>query len=84
MKNLTTFMCAILLTACHTHKQVEEQDPFIQENISFAQEQLGNAIKTIEASGKILNPVTLKPDGSVFYCDMTDWRSGFFLSLIHI
>ncbi len=78
MKNLTTFMCAILLTACHTHKQVEEQDPFIQENISFAQEQLGNAIKTIEASGKILNPVTLKPDGSVFYCDMTDWRSGFF------
>ncbi|MDR1782694.1 MAG: glycoside hydrolase family 88 protein, partial [Dysgonamonadaceae bacterium] len=31
-----------------------------------------------EASGKPLNPVTLNSDGSVFYCDYTDWRSGFF------
>ena len=32
----------------------------------------------IEASGKCLNPVTLKTDSSVYYCGYADWRSGFF------
>ena len=32
----------------------------------------------IEASDKFLNPVTLRKDGSVYYCGYADWRSGFF------
>ncbi len=76
MKKLTAFMCAILLTACSTNKPVENN--FLEENITFARSQIGNEIKVIEESGKILSPTTLKPDGSVYYCSVTDWRSGFF------
>lgn len=78
MRNLTTLLCAILLTACYHPKPAEEKDPFIRENVRFAFEQMGKQIKIIEESGEPLNPVTLKPDGSVFYCSLTDWRSGFF------
>lgn len=55
-----------------------ETSPFIRKNVDFAKAQLGCAIKTIEASGKCLNPVTLNTDGSVYYCGYADWRSGFF------
>ncbi len=48
------------------------------ENINFAKAQLNLAIDTIETSGKFLNPVTLNPDGTVYYCGYADWRSGFF------
>ena len=61
----------------HTQKEIETQN-FVDDNVSFAHSQIGKAIDVIEASGKILNPVTLKQDGSVYYCDYTDWRSGFF------
>lgn len=50
----------------------------VKENIAFAEKQLGQAINVIEESGTCLNPVTLKKDGSVFYCGYADWRSGFF------
>lgn len=55
-----------------------ETSPFVRKNVDFAKAQLGCAIKTIEASGKCLNPVTLNTDGSVYYCGYADWRSGFF------
>ena len=51
---------------------------FIDENIDFARAQIGNEIGVIEASGKCLNPVTLKTDSSVYYCGYADWRSGLF------
>ena len=51
---------------------------FVLENTAFARKQIGGAIDVIEKSGKALNPVKLNADGSVYYCDYTDWRSGFF------
>ena len=55
-----------------------KQSQFIQENIDYAVSQIGNEIEVIEASDKFLNPVTLKADGSTYYCGYADWRSGFF------
>lgn len=51
---------------------------FITENIDFSVKQIGNEITLIEQSGEVKNPVTLKKDGSVYYCGYADWRSGFF------
>lgn len=78
-KYLIAFTCSALLAACTgAPKQESTTNGFIEDNITFAREQLGKEIGVIEASGKCLNPVTLKPDSTVFYCDYTDWRSGFF------
>ena len=46
--------------------------------VKNARAQIGLAIDTIEASGKCLNPVTMTPEGKVYYCGYADWRSGFF------
>lgn len=46
--------------------------------IENARQQIGLEIDTIEASNKILNPVTLNKKGNVYYCNYADWRSGFF------
>ena len=76
MKSIIAFTCIALLTACGGTKPVKNNS--LDENITFVHAQIGNEIKNIEASGKVLNPVTLKSDSSVYYCDYTDWRSGFF------
>lgn len=76
VKNLIALICIALLVACGGVKSTK--DDFVSENIRFAHDQIGNEIKTIEESGKVLNPVTLKKDGSVYYCSYSDWRSGFF------
>lgn len=76
MRGLVTFLCIAVLTGCA--KKTNVKDDFISENISFAQAQIGKEIENIENSGKVLNPVTLKKDGSVLYCSYSDWRSGFF------
>ena len=77
MKNLITFVCSACLLSCSTPPKSAEKS-FIDESIDFAHAQVGKEISVIEASGKPLNPVTLKTDGSVYYCDYGDWRSGFF------
>lgn len=79
-KELLALTCSALMAACAgTPKQQQaETNDFVAENVAYAHRQLGKEIDVIEASGKCLNPVTLKPDSSVFYCDYTDWRSGFF------
>lgn len=51
---------------------------FIEENVDFAHKQIGKEIERIEGSGKFMNPTTLMPDGSVYYCNLSDWRCGFF------
>lgn len=51
---------------------------FVEENIRFAQQQIGRQIAVIEASGTFLNPVSVKPDNTMHYCDYSDWRSGYF------
>lgn len=77
MKNLIVFACTAFLLACTGTPKTEEKG-FIEENVDFARAQIGKEIHVIEASGKCLNPVTLKEDGSVYYCGYADWRSGFF------
>lgn len=77
MKNLIVFACATFLVSCGGTSKTEEKG-FIEENLDFACAQLGKEMNVIEASGKCLNPVTLKEDGSVYYCGYADWRSGFF------
>lgn len=69
-------LLAIVFSSC-TEKKAKTS-PFVDENVEFARLQLGNAIEVIESSGKVLNPVTLRKDGSVQYCGPGDWRSGFF------
>jgi rhamnogalacturonyl hydrolase YesR len=77
MKNLLTFVCTAVMLSCSTVPQIKEKS-FLDENIDFASVQIGKEISAIEASGKTLNPVTLKTDSSVYYCGYSDWRSGFF------
>lgn len=76
IRSILGITCAAVCIACTSSKK--ENSSFIQENVDFAKAQLGLAIDTIEASGKCLNPVTLKTDSSVYYCSYADWRSGFF------
>ena len=72
---LLAISCFFVLS-CSQKK--EEKLGFISENIVFAREQIGRTIETAEKSGDYLNPVKLNSDGSVYYCNYTDWRSGFF------
>jgi hypothetical protein len=51
---------------------------FIAQDVKQAQRQIDGALQTIARSGKMLNPVTLNPDGTIYYCNYADWRSGFF------
>lgn len=76
MKSLVMSVFVLALISCGTG--TKEENNFIRENIDFAVDQVGREIKVIEASDKFLNPVTLKQDGSVYYCSYADWRSGFF------
>lgn len=76
MKSLAMWVFVLALFSCCT--KTKEENNFIRENINFAVNQIGREIEVIEASDKFLNPVTLKRDGSVYYCDYDDWRSGFF------
>lgn len=77
MKNWIALAFSAFLISCGgTPKTVEKS--FVDENVDFARAQIGKEIEVIEASGKFMNPVTLKTDGSVYYCGPADWRSGFF------
>ena len=77
MKNWIALAFSAFLISCGgTPKTVEKS--FVDENVDFARAQIGKEIEVIEASGKFLNPVTLKKDSSVYYCGYADWRSGFF------
>lgn len=77
MKNLIASALTVLLISCTGAPKTTEKS-FLEENIDFVHAQLGKEIEVIEASGKCLNPVTLKADSSVYYCGYADWRSGFF------
>jgi len=73
---LVYFPLLFLIGAC----TLEHSPPnsFVKNDIKFVQKQLQNQIKDIERGDQCLNPVTLKKDSSVFYCNYADWRSGFF------
>jgi len=78
MKLISSFLTVILLliySCTFKHSTLKE---FTAENIEFIRKQLQNQIEAIENGEECLNPVTLKKDGSVFYCNYADWRCGFF------
>ncbi len=66
----------LVLTGCSSQKQVETD--FIQDNINNAVAQQTLQTNLIEESGKILNPRTIRQDGSIVYVPIDDWCSGFF------
>ena len=71
-------LMAVGAISCTSQKSQEVEKTWSEKAIENARKQIGLEIDTIEASGKILNPVTLTPEGKVFYCGYEDWRSGFF------
>ncbi|MDR1005027.1 MAG: glycoside hydrolase family 88 protein [Prevotellaceae bacterium] len=73
---ITLLLLAPLLLSCTESEQQRRQ--FLHNNIAFAAAQVKRALAAIDSTGKVLNPVTLKDDGSVYYCGYSDWRSGFF------
>lgn len=68
--------CSLLMVGCASNQVATPS--LISDNVQFAQKQLRGVMQTIEESNKCLNPVTLNPNGSVYYCGYSDWRSGFF------
>ncbi|MDR1517791.1 MAG: glycoside hydrolase family 88 protein [Dysgonamonadaceae bacterium] len=76
MRQLIVWLCAFSFVSCGT--ATKKGNNFIRDNIDFAVRQIGREIETIEATETFLNPVTLRPDSSVYYCQYSDWRSGFF------
>ena len=75
-KYILLVISCFLVLSCSQKK--EEKPGFVSENIIFAREQIDRAIEVMENRGDVLNPVKLNSDGSVYYCNYTDWRSGFF------
>ena len=76
---ITILACSTLWVYCtEKNKQSVRTDSFIEKNVAFARAQIGNEIRIIEKSEKFTNPVTLKTDSTIYYCDYADWRSGFF------
>lgn len=70
-------VCILASTSCIEQERITEKD-FIKLTIKNAKCQIDLAIDSIEASGKLLNPVTIDKQKNIYYCDYTDWRSGFF------
>lgn len=73
--------CCVAVTVCGLgscmKKAESTEKSWVEQSIENARRQIGLEIDTIEASGKVLNPVTLNENGQVYYCGFSDWRSGF-------
>ena len=66
---------AAVFVACSGDK-VKTWEGLAVEN---ARIQMEKQIETVESLGfPFHNPTSLQDDGNVLYCDVTDWRSGFF------
>ena len=77
MKKLSFFVAAavVAFVACNSG-ETKSWDDIAVDN---ARIQIGLQIDTVESLGlPFHNPTSIQPDGSVLYCDVTDWRSGFF------
>ena len=67
---ITILACSTLWGSCtEKNKQSARTDSFIEKNVAFARAQIGNEIQIIEKSEKFINPVTLKTDSTIYYCD---------------
>lgn len=83
MKKISLLLSScVMAVACTigscTDKPEKVEKTWSEQSVENAYNQIKLEIDTIEASGKILNPVTLKKSGEVYYCGYADWRSGFF------
>lgn len=77
-KNIGALLFVSLMATSSAWSGNRENMLLIRKSIGNAEKQIGNELKAIERSGKMLNPVTLTKDNRVYYCDYEDWRSGFF------
>jgi len=68
--------CMFTLFACSNPKTSSKG--IIEDNIEFATQQIGREIDMMNAKGEILNPRTIKKDGSTRYNTPELWTSGFF------
>lgn len=79
MKNLKWLVYLVLLSVtmggCKTQKSPQGGDA---EVLDYASRQIGLQLAEIAKSGKVLNPRTIKKDGTTAYVDREDWTSGFF------
>ena len=66
----------LVLSGCMSQKKVATD--IVQDNISNAVAQHTLQTDLIEKSGKIINPRTIREDGSIVYIPIDDWCSGFF------
>ncbi|MBQ8501507.1 MAG: glycoside hydrolase family 88 protein [Bacteroides sp.] len=82
MKNCLSFLrlasVACLCTSMVACNQEKKTIDIIQDNVNNAVAQYTLQTDIIEKSGKILNPRTVNPDGSILYVPIDDWCSGFF------
>ncbi len=70
-----TAMVFLLSGAASCSKSINSDDVAIEN----ARQQMKGQIDLIEEHpDTFLNPTTLKSDGTLFYCPVDDWRSGFF------
>lgn len=73
--------CCVAATVCGLgscmKKAESTEKSWVEQAVENARCQIGLEIDTIEASGKVLNPVTLNENRQVYYCGFSDWRSGF-------
>jgi len=78
-KNLCCLVLSLILLSCghKTQNCLPDLDQLTEQGIQTAAAQLGYQVKLIEASGRFLNPRTIK-DEQVKYVDPEDWTSGFF------
>ncbi len=76
MKCNFLYFSLIFLASC-TNSTKEETVDCVNDNIRFANQQLGRQAQIIEESGATLNPRTVKDD-TIQYISNEDWTSGFF------
>ncbi len=76
MKCNFLYFSLIFLASC-TNSTKEETVDCVNDNIRFANQQLGRQVQIIEESGATLNPRTVKDD-TIQYISNEDWTSGFF------
>ena len=74
MKKMLIPALLVLLAGC-----TDADKDFVRENVKFAAAQVDRQIAVVEDStGVVLNPLSVREDGTIRYCKYTDWRSGFF------
>ncbi len=78
MKTFSGICAVSLLLFLSCGKRNAMQDMLIVDNVVNAVNQYTIQTNIIEQSGYVLNPRTIRVDGSIVYVPIDDWTSGFF------